>query len=604
MESSYSLMLILLGQEEPKRIAKALSDPAWVEAMNKKDKRGHSNKEQSKSSCPGIYSEEGIDYDEVFAHVARIEAIRFFLAYASFMGFMVSKKKDRSDLAYQESKRRYFACTDEFYRRLNFFLRFANVRDMLAPNGIQKKPFDQDSGGYLKGNLNGGLWYPRNSPFDLVAYSDSDYVGASLDRKSTTGGCQFLGCKLISWQCKKQTIVDTSSTEAEYVAAASYLLPKALDVGRISTFWQTASASTFENGDMEITTTIDQKVKVVSEASIRRHLKLDNSDGISTFPTIEIFEQLALMGSKKTAWEQFSSNIETETEVPQPSSPTQTHVADEAASTCVDDKHGGAATIVSSLEAGQGSGNIHKTPIKPHDSPLPRVHTLGSDEDRMQPNELMELVTKLSDRVVVLENDLKQTKKAYGAAFAKLIKKVKTLEKTIKSSKARRRAQFVISHDEKEDSFNHGRKIAEIDEDPDISLVQQMIHHDAQTQGRQEYDLEPNFLLMYKLVLLVQKPRLKYSNNKKGLGLKKLKDYKNNLVKKRGKGLPVFIKKQHMGSHTLQQLRRYSFDEIKVLFEATVNRVNTFTLMESDTVLKVVAESSKGSAEEELGKES
>ncbi|GJX62718.1 putative ribonuclease H-like domain-containing protein [Tanacetum coccineum] len=74
---------------------------------------------------------------------------------------------------------------------------------------------------YLKGQPKLGLWYPRNSPFDLVAYSDSDYAGASLDRKSTTGGCQFLGCRLISWQCKKQTVVATSSTEAEYVAAAS-----------------------------------------------------------------------------------------------------------------------------------------------------------------------------------------------------------------------------------------------------------------------------------------------------------------------------------------------------------------------------------------------
>nr|GFA13200.1 putative ribonuclease H-like domain-containing protein [Tanacetum cinerariifolium] len=58
-------------------------------------------------------------------------------------------------------------------------------------------------------------------PFNLVAYSDSDYAGASLDRKSTAGGCQFLGCRLISWQCKKQTVMTTSSTEAEYVAAAS-----------------------------------------------------------------------------------------------------------------------------------------------------------------------------------------------------------------------------------------------------------------------------------------------------------------------------------------------------------------------------------------------
>nr|GEY35200.1 putative ribonuclease H-like domain-containing protein [Tanacetum cinerariifolium] len=74
---------------------------------------------------------------------------------------------------------------------------------------------------YLKGKLHLGLWYPKDSPFNLVAYSDSDYAGASLDRKSTIGGCQFLGCRLISWQCKKQTIIVTSSTEAEYVATAS-----------------------------------------------------------------------------------------------------------------------------------------------------------------------------------------------------------------------------------------------------------------------------------------------------------------------------------------------------------------------------------------------
>nr|GFA25205.1 uncharacterized mitochondrial protein AtMg00810-like [Tanacetum cinerariifolium] len=74
---------------------------------------------------------------------------------------------------------------------------------------------------YLKGKPYLGLWYPKDSPFDLVAYSDSDYAGASLDRKSKTRGCQFLGCRLISWRCKKQTVVATSSTEAEYVVAAS-----------------------------------------------------------------------------------------------------------------------------------------------------------------------------------------------------------------------------------------------------------------------------------------------------------------------------------------------------------------------------------------------
>ncbi|GKE19104.1 putative ribonuclease H-like domain-containing protein, partial [Tanacetum coccineum] len=74
---------------------------------------------------------------------------------------------------------------------------------------------------YLKGQPKLGLWYPKDSPFDLEAYSDSDYTGASLDRKSITGGCQFLGSRLILWQCKKQTIVVNFTTKAEYVVTAS-----------------------------------------------------------------------------------------------------------------------------------------------------------------------------------------------------------------------------------------------------------------------------------------------------------------------------------------------------------------------------------------------
>ncbi|GKF82261.1 hypothetical protein Tco_0243917, partial [Tanacetum coccineum] len=74
---------------------------------------------------------------------------------------------------------------------------------------------------YLKGQPKLGRWYPKDSPFDLEAYTDSDYAGASLDSKSTTGGCQFLRRRLISWQYKKQTVVANSTTEAEYVAASS-----------------------------------------------------------------------------------------------------------------------------------------------------------------------------------------------------------------------------------------------------------------------------------------------------------------------------------------------------------------------------------------------
>ncbi|GJS22723.1 hypothetical protein Tco_0451355 [Tanacetum coccineum] len=73
---------------------------------------------------------------------------------------------------------------------------------------------------YLKGTPNLGLWYPKGSGFYLKAYSDSDYVGCNLDRKSTSKGCQILSGKLVCWSVKKQNSMSISSAEAEYVAAA------------------------------------------------------------------------------------------------------------------------------------------------------------------------------------------------------------------------------------------------------------------------------------------------------------------------------------------------------------------------------------------------
>ncbi|GJU01046.1 putative ribonuclease H-like domain-containing protein [Tanacetum coccineum] len=202
---------------------------------------------------------------------------------------------------------------------------------------------------YLKGQPKLGLWYPKDSPFDLEAYIDSDYAGASLDRKSTTR-------------------VANSTTEAKYVAAASCCRQ------------ETATAKTLDNGEIELTATINGKVKIVTEAYIRRHLQLANSDGISSLPTTEIFEQLSLMGASKGYTRENISlfpamivqdpvvqgkgsthpvesyHIPTsapstsqppisptsrrtnreESMVPQLRSPTQTPVADEAASTGVD----------------------------------------------------------------------------------------------------------------------------------------------------------------------------------------------------------------------------------------------------------------------------
>ncbi|GJY86299.1 reverse transcriptase domain-containing protein [Tanacetum coccineum] len=103
-----------------------------------------------------------------------------------------------------------------------------------------------------------------------------------------------------------------------------------------------------------------------------------------------------------------------------------------------------------------------------------------SVKEKMQHNELMDLVTKLSDRVVALETDLTQTKKVYGAAFTKLIKKVKRLEKKDKLSKSRRKLGLVLLDEEgsdsdilaQEDPSKQGRKIAQNDEDKGITLVQ------------------------------------------------------------------------------------------------------------------------------------
>ena len=74
---------------------------------------------------------------------------------------------------------------------------------------------------YLRYTPSFGLWYPKDAHFELLGYSDSDFAGCKIDRKSTTGGCQFLGRSLVSWCSKKQNSVALSTPEAEYIAAGA-----------------------------------------------------------------------------------------------------------------------------------------------------------------------------------------------------------------------------------------------------------------------------------------------------------------------------------------------------------------------------------------------
>ncbi|GJW93346.1 putative ribonuclease H-like domain-containing protein [Tanacetum coccineum] len=332
----------------------------WV-CKNKKDERGIVIRNKARLVAQGHTQEEGIDYDEVFAPVARIEAIRIFLAYDLYIGFMVYQMDVKSAFLYGQIEEEVYVCQppgfedpdhpdkvlrgkinqtlfikrqqghillvqiyvddiifgstkkelcDEFEKlmkdkfqmssmgELTFFLglqvqqkkkgifisqdkyvheilrkyNYTDVKSASTPTDLEK-PLVQDGDAadvdehlyrsmigslmyltasrpdimfavcacarfqvspktshllavkrifrYLKGKPSLGLWYSKDSPLELVAYTDSDYAGATQDRKSTTGGCQFLGNRLISWQCKKQTVVATSTTEAEYVAAAS-----------------------------------------------------------------------------------------------------------------------------------------------------------------------------------------------------------------------------------------------------------------------------------------------------------------------------------------------------------------------------------------------
>nr|GFB14553.1 ribonuclease H-like domain, reverse transcriptase, RNA-dependent DNA polymerase [Tanacetum cinerariifolium] len=196
----------------------------WI-LKNKRDARGIMVRNKAKLVAQGHRQEEGIDYDEVFAPVARIEAIRLFLAFASYMGFMVLYGEIEEEVQ------------DKYVKDMLKKFDIESMRTATTPYEVLKhKSKDEPDDAvnvYLYRYMIGSLMYLTASRPDIMfavsvcsrhqleAYGDSDYAGSYCDKKSTTGGCQFLGRRLISWQCKKQTVVATSSTEAKYVAAAS-----------------------------------------------------------------------------------------------------------------------------------------------------------------------------------------------------------------------------------------------------------------------------------------------------------------------------------------------------------------------------------------------
>ncbi|GJZ94467.1 retrovirus-related pol polyprotein from transposon TNT 1-94 [Tanacetum coccineum] len=229
----------------------------------------------------GYAQEEGIDFEESFAPVSRLEAVRIFIAYAAHKYFSIyqmdvkmtflngppkeevyvaqpdgfvdpdyPKKVYRLRKALYELKKAPRAWYDElsnfliskgFFKGLQihqspqgiFINQAKYALEILKKDGMDKcdsvgtpmatkHNLDADLSGKL-GTINMGLWYPKDSDFELTAFLDSNHDGCLDTRKSTSGGTQFLGDKLFSWMLKKQDCTAMSSIEAEYVLlSASY----------------------------------------------------------------------------------------------------------------------------------------------------------------------------------------------------------------------------------------------------------------------------------------------------------------------------------------------------------------------------------------------
>nr|GEV34646.1 retrotransposon protein, putative, unclassified [Tanacetum cinerariifolium] len=217
----------------------------------------------------GYAQEEGIDFEESFAPVARLEAVWIFIAYATHKSFRIYQMDVKTEFLNGPLKEEvYVAQPDGFVnpdhpekvyrlRKALYELKQAlkawydELSKFLTSKGFTKGTIDQTlfmtrhSASimfiaryqsrptekhlnevkrifrYLRGTINMGLWYPKDSSFGLAAFLDADHAGCIDTRKSTSGGIQFLGDKLVSWMPKKQDCTAMSSAEAEYVALSA-----------------------------------------------------------------------------------------------------------------------------------------------------------------------------------------------------------------------------------------------------------------------------------------------------------------------------------------------------------------------------------------------
>nr|GEW69143.1 retrovirus-related Pol polyprotein from transposon TNT 1-94 [Tanacetum cinerariifolium] len=256
------LFSCLLSSIKPANVAKALKDANW----NKKDESILVIQNKARLVAVGYSQQKGIDYDETFAPVARIEAIRLFLAYTTHKDFTVfqmdvkiaflncilkeevSFQKGSIDTTLFIKKKVPTPMVEQAKLKLDLVGKSVDHTDYRSMIGslmyvtssrpdimfatctcarYEANPNEYHVSAikrifrYLKGTINLGLWYLKDSGFDLTADSNAYHAGCHLDQKSTSGSVQFLGDKLVCWSSKKQNCVSIFTAECKYVAVSN-----------------------------------------------------------------------------------------------------------------------------------------------------------------------------------------------------------------------------------------------------------------------------------------------------------------------------------------------------------------------------------------------
>nr|GEV71959.1 putative ribonuclease H-like domain-containing protein [Tanacetum cinerariifolium] len=354
-----------LSQEEPKRVHQALKDPSWIEAMkeellqfkmqkvwvlvdfpngkraigtkwvfmNKKDERGIVVRNKARLVAQGHTQEVGIDYEEVFAPMARIEAIRLFLAYASFMGFMVYKMDVKSAFLYGTIEKEVYVCQplgfkdpdypDKVYKvvkalyGLHQALRawYETLANYLLENGFQRGKIDETL--FIK-RQKGDILLVQIYVDDIIFGSTNKDLCKAFDKlmkdkfqMSSMGELTFfLDGKSASTpiDTEKPLLKDPNGEDVDMHTYRSMIgslisIKYALTVNPniyvacIKQFWSSVAVKKV-NDVTRFQALVDKKKVIITEATIRDVLRLDDAEGIECLPNEEIFTKLSRMGAQ------------------------------------------------------------------------------------------------------------------------------------------------------------------------------------------------------------------------------------------------------------------------------------------------------------------